>query len=99
MYKSNAVISPKELLNITLSFFMTKEFFFCDLINGLSVLKDQISEPSLIEKHLIISSESTVKNFSLIDHGRLVLIEKESSISQKTYSKHWIGRLATGVSP
>ena len=41
------------------------EFFFCDLINGFSVLKDQITEPSFIEKHFITFSESTIKNLSL----------------------------------
>ena len=55
-------MSPKELLNITLLFLITSEFFFCDFINGFSVLKDQIKEPSFIEKHHIIFSESTTKN-------------------------------------
>ena len=41
------------------------EFFFCDLINELSVLKFHNSVPSLLDTALITLSKSIVKNLSL----------------------------------
>ena len=60
-----AVMSPMLLIKNTSSPLITNESFFFDLINGFSVAKFQSSEPSLVEKHLIVLSKSTIKNLSL----------------------------------
>ena len=45
---STAVISPMELLNITLSFTIINEYLVFEIVNESSVCKFQHSEPSLI---------------------------------------------------
>ena len=57
-----AVKSPILLIKNTSSPLITNESFFLDLINGFSVLKFQSSEPSFVEKHLIVLSKSIIKN-------------------------------------
>ena len=47
---STAVISPIELLKITLSFKIIKEYLIFEIVNESSVCKFQHSEPSLILK-------------------------------------------------
>ena len=49
-----AVKSPRLLIKNTNSPIVIKDNFFLDLIKGFSVSKFQISEPSKVEKHLIL---------------------------------------------
>ena len=49
---SIAVMSPIELLNITISLIIISENFELDIVKDSSVLKFHHSEPSLTLKHL-----------------------------------------------
>ena len=51
---STAVISPKELLKMTLSFKIIKEYLVFEIVKESSVCKFQNSEPSLVLKHLSV---------------------------------------------
>ena len=50
------------LIKKTRSPFVINESFFLDFIKGFSVSKFQSSEPSIVEKHLILFSKSIIKN-------------------------------------
>ena len=51
---STAVISPMELLKITLSFKIIREYLVFEIVNESSVCKFQHSDPFLILKHLSV---------------------------------------------
>ena len=57
----------------TISSFKIIEFFFCDLINELSVLKFHNSLPSLVDMALITLSKSIVKNLTQISLNYFLL--------------------------
>ena len=61
-----AVTSPILFIKNTTSPFVTRDNFFWDLINGLSVSKFQSSFPSFTEKARITLSKSTATTLFLI---------------------------------